>query len=120
MAKIRLLIVQDASRYLVAFCGVWGAFLGVSMAVEGGAADGYVDLFEGLLLVVGLPSLLLVAVARLLTRKADSGAFTAVCGTLLLLPSVLPLLAGSLPATLVQWAVLLGFLTWSARGARRL
>ncbi|MGW5002468.1 hypothetical protein ACWEP8_32965 [Streptomyces hydrogenans] len=113
-AKIRSLIGRDVSRYLVVFCGVWVVFIGVFMAPEGGAVGDYVVFFAGLLLILGLPSLLLVAVARLLALKRDVGAFVAVCGTLLLLPALFPLLAGAWPATLVQWAVLIGFLAWSA------
>lgn len=117
-AKTRALIGRDISGYLVIFCGTWIAFLGVLLALEGGAAEGYVALFTGLLLIAGLPSLALMVIARLLTSRRDTGAFIALCGTLLLLPALFPLLAGAWPATLVQQAVLIGFLAWSARRTR--
>ncbi|MFC9261312.1 hypothetical protein ACFT25_16025 [Streptomyces hydrogenans] len=113
-AKSRPSIRRDAASYMVVFCGAWVVFLGAFMALEGGAVGDYVDLFLGLLLIGGLPSLLLVIVARLLARKGDFGAFTAACGTLLLLPAVVPLLMGAWPATLVQMGALIAFLGWRA------
>ncbi|MFH8729010.1 hypothetical protein [Streptomyces termitum] len=119
-AKIGELIGRDAYRYLVVFCGAWVAFLGALMLLEGGAFEGYIDLLMGLFVIAGLPSLSLVVIARLLTRKGDAGAFSMACGTLLLLPALFPLLMGAWPASLVQVAALIGFLVWSAWRTRSL
>ncbi|MFE9045733.1 hypothetical protein ACFYOG_33130 [Streptomyces sp. NPDC007818] len=119
-AKIGALIGRDVCRYLVVFCGVWVAFLGAFMVLEGGPVEEYVDLLAGLLVITGLPSLSLVVIARLLARKGGIGVFPATCGTLLLLPALFPLLMGVWTVCLVQVAVLIGFLTWSAWRTRTL
>ncbi|MFD4373806.1 hypothetical protein [Streptomyces sp. NPDC058486] len=120
VAKIGALIGRDAYRYLVVFCGAWVAFLGALMLLEGGPVEGYIDLLVGLFAIAGLPSVSLVVIARLLARKGDAGVFPAVCGTLLLLPALFLLLMGAWSAFLVQVAVLMGFLVWSAWRTRSL
>ncbi|MFD0078535.1 hypothetical protein ACFVIY_39695 [Streptomyces sp. NPDC127166] len=120
VAKIGALIGRDVYRYLVVFCGAWVAFLGAFMLLEGGSVEEYIDLLVALFAIVGLPSLSLVVIARLLARKGGVGVFPAACGTLLLLPALFPLLMGAWSVSLVQVAVLIGFLAWSAWRARSL
>ncbi|MFI8965051.1 hypothetical protein ACIGO8_23400 [Streptomyces sp. NPDC053493] len=116
-----MLIGWDVYRYIVAFCSAWALFLGVLFGLQGGPVEDYAATFQGFLGLTGAPSLVLIVVARLLVNRRAPDAFPAVCGALLLLPALLPLLVGAPEVFLVQLFIGGAFLAWdkwSRRSAR--